>query len=471
LSLTKKFVSVDSDAIKESCTIYAPYIKVSSGQSGAVFELDATEFTPGTTMSNNEFFVATNFNILGNPSAECAYSDGSGTWNPVEGTVFMKLSPSSGDYDYAAYVSPGTEVKYSAIGDGSDKFSPPDGGAIVLQRAVDVGVGDEWVGSLLNSIDGTYAGTILAGSTPPDFVFGLAEKAGTGSANDYVDYFVFGARNLGGAPTLTPSDALFQFNSDWTDTPNIQVFSDNSKVLYGHATRNPAAGAPNTCGFMGLGLGTDYYCAGATYVSGPVNSKLELVEEGYVSERGSKFKSIDDRNVQFDMAHKLAKAQWFIQPASTNTTSADKTIVTLGEGESKTVSGVTVKVLEITEDVGACSATGGSASCTADMSGVSAVIMPNNAASVAVAMPYTGSYGNLVILDSDAVGVNTLVSVGGDVVNSVTADLLQGSAVDWTATTKVVKEVVQGSKIVVAGAQKEDTLAAAQDFVSQVKRT
>ncbi|MCI0503557.1 hypothetical protein L0Y65_02490, partial [Candidatus Micrarchaeota archaeon] len=140
------------------------------------------------------------------------------------------------------------------------------------------------------------------------------------------------------------------------------------------------------------------------------------------------------------------------------------------EGESATVSGVTVKVLEITEDVGACSAGTGSVSCTADMSGVSALIMPNNAPSVTVATPYTGSYGNLVVLDTDATGVNTLVSVGGDVVNSVTADLLAGSAVDWTAETKVVREVVQGSKIVVAGKEAADTLSAAADFVAQVQK-
>jgi hypothetical protein len=127
-------------------------------------------------------------------------------------------------------------------------------------------------------------------------------------------------------------------------------------------------------------------------------------------------------------------------------------------------------VLEITEDVGACSVAGGAVACVADMSGVSAVIMPNNAASVDVAVPYTGAYGNLVILDEDAVGVNTLVSVGGDAVNTVTADLLQGSAVDWTVERKVVREVVQGSKIVVAGREAEDTLEAAQDFVGQVQR-
>jgi len=194
-----------------------------------------------------------------------------------------------------------------------------------------------------------------------------------------------------------------------------------------------------------------------------------MVEEGYVSERGSEFKTIDSDTVEFDMAHKLGRAEWFLAASETTGTSA-ATIVTLGEGESTTVSGVTVKVLEITETVGACTAAGGTPSCTADMAGVSAKIMPNNAGSVEVATPYTGSFNNLVVLDSDAAGVSTLVSIGGDKVNSVTEELLAGAPVDWTAERKVVREVVAGSKIVVAGKEAEDTLEAAQDFVSQVRR-
>ncbi|MBU0532899.1 hypothetical protein KKB44_05400, partial [Candidatus Micrarchaeota archaeon] len=93
---------------------------------------------------------------------------------------------------------------------------------------------------------------------------------------------------------------------------------------------------------------------------------------------------------------------------------------------------------------------------------------PNNAASVNVAT--YSNFGSLVILDTDAVGVGTLVSVGGDQVNSVTADLLSGAPVDWATETKIVREVVQGSKIVVAGAEKEDTLQAAKDFVSQLQK-
>ena len=78
--------------------------------------------------------------------------------------------------------------------------------------------------------------------------------------------------------------------------------------------------------------------------------------------------------------------------------------------------------------------------------------------------------GSMVILDKDATGVNTLISVGGDKVNTVTAGLLQASPVDWTAETKVVKEVTAGSKIVVAGKEAADTLSAANDFVAQLKK-
>jgi hypothetical protein len=262
-----------------------------------------------------------------------------------------------------------------------------------------------------------------------------------------VDFWYFGLTEV---DTGTPGDATFDFDSD--DGAGFVMTSDNEEIMYGHAVANPSPAL-----------------YGGAVPSGPVQGGTEMVEEGYVSERGSVFKVIDDDTVQFDMAHKLARAEWLLAPASTSAADASKTIVTLGEGESETVSGVTVKVLEITEDVGACSAAGGSVSCTADMSGVSAIIMPNNAASVAVAVPT--SYANLVVLDSDATGLSTIVSVGGDKVNSVTADLLSSSPVDWAAEKKVVREVVQGSKIVVAGAEATDTLAAAQDFVAQVTKT
>ncbi len=40
-------------------------------------------------------------------------------------------------------------------------------------------------------------------------------------------------------------------------------------------------------------------------VSGPITGDYQMVEEGYISERGSVFDMIDDNTVEFDMAHRL----------------------------------------------------------------------------------------------------------------------------------------------------------------------
>ncbi len=485
-----------------ACRIYAPYVKVTSGDSSGVFEVTRTD--GGGTISDNEFLVALNegtrtgdtsnseatSNNLGNnvvaaqPAAAICDTDGGVVVNGngiiantgadvafLSGTIFMKESASGTNYGMANYASPGTEIGFQKIGDGNNHFSPPEGGAIVVQRAQnsvwgnDVTQTDLLIGTLLASSSQvgptpTFVGT---GNNVPSVLFGIGEKAGSDTANPFVDYYMFG---MGGTSTSSVSDATFDIDNQVMGTLGTITFdSSNTKVLYGHATS------------QGAGSGTPYYCsaasavcAGPTFVkTGPVDSGLELVDDGHITERGSSFRTRDKSDVTFNMAEKLGHAQWFLAPTATNTSSGDTTVVTLGEGDQTTINGVTVKVLQITEDVGACSAGTGAVSCTADMSGVSAVIMPNNAPSVTVAMPYTGTYGNLVILDTDAVGVNTLISVGGDKVNSVTADLLQGSAVDWTATPQVVREVVQGSKIVVAGKEASDTLAAAQTFVSQVK--
>ena len=434
-----------------ACTIYAPYVEVSSAASGSVFEIDGRSDGFGGSLSDNEFLVAVNSAAPNGPAA-CdddtpldGVDDAAADYVLPAGSVFMHTSSSSSDYGVVEYAPPGLVVKYDDIGDGDNEFTPQNGGAIAIQEdGGTLGPGDSLMGDLMASHP-DYSGST---DNTPMFMFGIAEKAGTGSSNEYVDYWLFGVADT---DTGTPGDATFDFDSD--DGSGDPVTSSDEEVLYGHATSKP--------------IGTAY--DGAEPVSGPVDGGLEMVEEGYISERGSVFESIDDDRVEFDMAHKLARAQWWLGPTETAEAGSSAHVVTLGEGESTTIGGVTVKVLEITEDVGACSAEGGAASCTADMSPVSAVIMPNNAASVDVMVPYTGEYGDLVIFDSDAVGVNTLISVGGDRVNSISAAWLADSPVDWTTETKVVQEMEAG-KILVAGAEKEQTLEAAKDFISQLQK-
>ncbi|MFH0737523.1 MAG: hypothetical protein V1827_02410, partial [Candidatus Micrarchaeota archaeon] len=493
--------------VQATCVIYAPYIQVTSGTSGSVFSVDRSDL--GGDLADDEFYIAMSTTPVmtegylmaaqcdGNnngvfdddadgPNGPHSYFLGSSYYTASlpaadedialpPGTVFMKISPSSEDYGFSDFWDPAkdpyplpidnppvaynypTIIGYEDIGDGETGFIPGEGGAIAIADYNLATFGDDGVLDLIYS-----AGA--PGMYPPpyaDLLLAISEKAGTGSSSDFVDYYVFGVDETGSG---TPGDATFDFASG---DPTFWITSDDEEVLYGHALANPADPLQGHYFEFYDTDGIDGCDADA--LSGPVDSCMEMVEEGYISERGSKFKLIDDNTVEFDMAHKLARAEWYLAPSSSSAADSSKTIVTLGEGESETVSGITIKVLEITEDVGSCSAGEGSVGCTADMTPVSAVIMPQNAPTLSVAVPY-GSYGNLVILDTDAAGVNTIVSIGGDKVNSVTADLLASSPVDWTAEKKVVREVVAGSKIVVAGAEASDTLAAAQDFVTQVKK-
>ncbi|MBU0527890.1 hypothetical protein KKE92_05385, partial [Candidatus Micrarchaeota archaeon] len=475
-----------------ACRIYAPYVEVTSGDTGSVFEVDRSDV--GGTLSDSEFIIALASGTGGEGggagsadarAAVCDTSDGSVTIPdgdyedssptstepytnaPISanddvlfgpGTIFMKLSSSSNNYGVSDYLhpgktNPGTEVRYEDIGDGDNEFLPPHGGVILIERHDDVelGVGDNQLADIMES-SGDWGSAIDCGTDTDtdcvDVFFAISEKAGTGSSNEFVDYWIFGIdeTNTGDA-----GDATFDFNSLDT-TANEPITSDDEEILYGHA----ASEAPPAT------------YDGVDPISGPIDQGYQFVEEGYISERGSVFDMIDSNTVEFDMAHRLIKAQWWLGPSETSSASDSTTVVTLGEGESTTVGGVTVKVLEITEDVGACSAAGGAVSCTADMSGVSAVVMPNNAPSVEVAVPYSGNYGNLVVMDTDAVGLNTVIAVGGDAVNSVSSDLLASSPVDWTTETTVVREVTAG-KIVVAGAEASDTMQAGKDFLAQLQ--
>ncbi|MFH1685350.1 MAG: hypothetical protein ABH983_03515 [Candidatus Micrarchaeota archaeon] len=455
-----------------ACILFAPYIKVTSGATGSIFETNRID-GPGGTLSDNEFFIFLNDGptpgttslpggvlVSGNRAARCDI-DGDGTIEGsgdddyggahIPGDMFMKISHSSNDYGLA-YI--GDQIEYPDIADGDNEFAPPEGGLIQVGWGDDVDTLNDEIGILLDSA-GAICGAGACGENPsdgtevsnsPNLWFAIAEKAGTGPSNEFVDYFLFA---VDGTETGDPSDATFDFA--WDDGSGFSLVSDDQELLYGHAVGNPTPG---------------YYSGSEP--SGPVTPGVGMVEEGYISERGSVFDMIDDNTVEFDMAHRLIRAEWWLGPSETTSASDSTTIVTLFEGDSEVVGGVTVKLLEITEDVGACSAAGGAVSCTADMSGVSAVVMPNNAPSVEVAVPYTGNYGNLVVLDTDAVGLNTVIAVGGDAVNSVSSDLLAGSPVDWTTETTVVREVTAG-KIVVAGAEASDTMQAGKDFLAQLQ--
>ena len=501
------------------CTILTPYVKVDTSKSGNTFEIPqargASKGDAAADLSNKEFVVATAMHQVDDGSgvdsfagfycnADAAFSCPNNMWyvaaldlNPTgapdvvtdvcvaidllpvlcatgpfgecpagSGSVFMRLSSTNSDYGYMLYpwddarvagpaAGPSVWVDYSTIGDGDTTW---DTGGIFEIAHYDAALTNaySWMGDYyglgpIGNLNDCYnaGGTVpcfgvdsggalsrllVATPTAPDWYFAFSEKAGEDSSNNFADYSLMGLYTGGG----TPGDATFNFDSQ---TVNNDYVTREDYTLYMYA--------------------------------GPVENQgqVSTLEEGGVTERGSVFSSVDDTSVTYYMANDLAKAQLVLASADVAGAEAGTCIRTLAEGEtSEPCNGVTVKVLEITEDVGPCTGEAASAACEVDMTGVSAVIMPGDAATATRNVMYPNAYKDLVILDRDAVGVNTVVSVGGDKVNTVTAQLLEGAAVDWTTEKVVVREVVKGSKIVVAGAEAEDTLEAMDQFISELKR-
>jgi len=195
-------------------------------------------------------------------------------------------------------------------------------------------------------------------------------------------------------------------------------------------------------------------------------------EAKFVSPRGTQFVSPSATSKTFKVPKSILKATYTFATVAAAASEPDATTLVLGEGDEATIgtSGVKIKVLNITESLTPCTfGTGAGAAPTCDMSGVSAVLMPNNAPSVAAKemFPVTS---NMVVLDSAATGLETgtVITVGGDVVNTVTANAIAGSGIDFAAQPVVVRAI--GNKIVVAGLNAQDTIAAGQQFVAGVTR-
>jgi S-layer protein (TIGR01564 family) len=86
-----------------------------------------------------------------------------------------------------------------------------------------------------------------------------------------------------------------------------------------------------------------------------------------------------------------------------------------------------------------------------------------------VTQPYALT-SNLVGLDTDGAGTGAVIVVGGPMVNTMAAEMVQGANIDFSPGQVVVKEIVPGSKILVAGGTAADTMSAAETFIADIKR-
>ena len=155
---------------------------------------------------------------------------------------------------------------------------------------------------------------------------------------------------------------------------------------------------------------------------------------------------------------------------SSSSVEAGTSTQTLSEGQQVTVQDSTVKVKQISETVGAYSVSGGQSACTASSEGMSAVLdIAGTPASTTFAVPYNMSATErLVVLDSEAPSAESLILVGGHLVNTLTASAIAGTDVKIDKPGVKVVSAVSDNRIVVAGYTAQDTQDAASQFISEL---
>jgi len=189
------------------------------------------------------------------------------------------------------------------------------------------------------------------------------------------------------------------------------------------------------------------------------------------TERGSKVTGVSTTDVSIMAAKNVAQPMFTFTAASTTASQANTETWTAQEGDTKTLSnGVVLKVTSINQTVGSCTASvkaGGAPACTVTgLNGLAATADP-----AAALARYTGSL-SMVIPDSnpDAKTAGAVrISVGGPLVNSLTADAMKTSELDATyfgQQNTLIRAF--GKTIVVAGKSGSDTMAAADAFIAQL---
>jgi len=277
------------------------------------------------------------------------------------------------------------------------------------------------------------------------------EPAGTDSAA--YGLFAFG-NNIGGSYQITTNTTIiFQEDAGKQNTNShtpvwieIPIYLENSQFKFRNSTTT-----------------TSYVRYYSIY-----NNAWSSEEPKVYTERGSYVASYDTTEYPIYVAKRIGQPTFTLAYADTQLAEQGE-IWEAKEGDTKTVGdGIKLKLKEIKETVGSCKLPTGSStpSCTVDMSGVSAKIMPDNAATVEAVQPYDIKGSNLVIYDKEAAGVGGVqILVGGPLVNSATAEVL-GNSVDFNTQSVFVKAI--GNKIVVAGNTAADTMQAANEFIGKL---
>ncbi len=197
------------------------------------------------------------------------------------------------------------------------------------------------------------------------------------------------------------------------------------------------------------------------------NTTTKIEKDFYFTSRGSYVDSGDTGSSTYgvNLAKDVATLGFMWQSISADSTGAmTETYSSLKEGDEITLSdGVKVKVKSINVETGSCASSG------ASVSGLDKVSCQLNVADTSKLGERQNVPTDLVVLDSNAGSLETVVAVGGGSVNTVTQAILSGTGVSLTKAGDVVVQEVENGKIVVAGYTADDTTTAAGQFIAKLK--
>ena len=189
-------------------------------------------------------------------------------------------------------------------------------------------------------------------------------------------------------------------------------------------------------------------------------------DEGFITLRGSVVDTLSDDMVKIKVSDKVREFVGMVKPVGSSLEPNTQIVGPLREGESATVGDVTIEVESI--DVQTSTTTSGTSG------EVSATIVDDSTgadlgSTVEAVTPYDA--GKLVYLDNEVTDdTGVLITVGGNAVNTVSAAAMEEAGLSLSEDNPVLVETV-GNKIVVAGYTAQDTLTAANQFLSALQES
>jgi len=205
----------------------------------------------------------------------------------------------------------------------------------------------------------------------------------------------------------------------------------------------------------------------ADYAAGAYDSALLKVigdQNVYYSPRGSYAANVKRAALNLYLAKEVGHLSFILQATGAAESEAGAmTYSNLKEGDSIDVLGAKVKVKAIDVETGPCTSATGAGSVTG-IEGIACTINAN----VANLGERQNIPTDLVIMDKAATNVETVIAVGGPMVNDVTAALFPAENPLQGAGDVYIAEVAAG-KIVVAGYTADDTMDAAMNFIATLR--